>query len=196
MDSRNTDPASEADERTLIARFRGGDVAAFDALVESHHARVYRLAWRLSGNADDADTLTQDVFVQAFRALPQFDGRSRFMTWLYAITVRKSLDLRRARKRQPALTLSDRVDPALDLRRPMSQDPSLALEEKELNETLNQAILKLPAEQSAALTLVVQEGMSYREAARALRCSQGTVAWRVWNARRLLRDMLGDRLKS
>lgn len=167
---------------------------AFDALVEAHHARVYRLAWRLSGNADDADTLTQDVFVQAYRALPQFDGRSRFMTWLYSIAVRKSLDLRRARKRQPALMLSDRVDPAKDLRRPTSQDPSLALEEKELNESLRQAILKLPAEQSTALTLVVQEGMSYREAARVLRCSQGTVAWRVWNARRLLREMLGSRL--
>ena len=183
-------------ERDLIARFRKGDVEAFDALVDAHHARVYRLAWRLTGNADDADTLAQDVFVQAFRALPQFDGRSRFMTWLYSITVRKSLDLRRARKRQAALTLTDRIDPSVDLRRPASQDPSLALEEKELNESLNQAILRLPADQSAALTLVVQEGMSYRDAARALRCSQGTVAWRVWNARRLLRTMLGDRLKA
>lgn len=186
----------EAAERDLIARFRKGEVEAFDALVDSHHARVYRLAWRLTGNADDADTLAQDVFVQAFRALPRFDGRSRFMTWLYSITVRKSLDLRRARKRQAALALSERIDPAMDLRRPVSQDPSLALEEKELNESLQQAIVKLPADQSAALALVVQEGMSYREAARALRCSQGTVAWRVWNARRLLRDMLGDRLKA
>mgnify|MGYP003799722005 CR=1 FL=1 len=196
MESRQTARTDEAAERELVARCRKGDARAFDALMEAHTGRVYRLAWRLSGKAEDADALTQDVFVQAFRSIRQFDGRSRLMTWLYSITVRKALDLRRARRRQAILTLGERLDPAVDLRRPVSQDPARALEEKELNEALDRAILRLPADQGAALALVAQEGMSYREAARALGCSQGTVAWRVWNARRLLRAMLGGRLEG
>ena len=184
----------EAAERELVRRFKDGDMAAFDILVEEHQARVYRLAYRLTGGPQEADALTQDAFVQAFQSLPGFGGRSRFMTWLYAITVRKAVDRRRERARHAAFSLTDRLDPVVDARRPADQDPAVVLREKELSELLAEAIGKLPADQRAALALVVQEGLSYREASKALRCSQGTVAWRVWNARRLLREMLGKHL--
>ena len=78
----------EFTEQQLIQRSKSGDPEAFGQLMEAHQERVYGLACRLAGDAEGADTVTQDTFVQAYRSLRQFKGRSRFMTWLYAIAVR------------------------------------------------------------------------------------------------------------
>jgi RNA polymerase sigma-70 factor (ECF subfamily) len=115
------------------------------------------------------------------------------MTWLYSIAVRKAMDARRERH-------SDRetlplADPPADSRRSPASGPSEALREKEFAALLSDAIMKLPADQRAALTLIVQEGLSYKEVARILSFPAGTVAWRVWKARQSLRDMLADYLE-
>jgi len=182
-------------ERQLIERSKKGDPEAFGQLMEAHQERLYGLAYRLAGDAEGADAVTQDTFVQAYRSLPQFKGRSRFMTWLYAIAVRKALD-RRSEERpgRDVIGLADQ-DVSADVRRASAPGPFDALHEKELAALLGDAMMKLPSDQRAALALVAQEGLSYRDAAQVLSCPEGTVAWRVWNARRLLRDMLGDYLQ-
>jgi RNA polymerase sigma-70 factor (ECF subfamily) len=180
-------------ETQLIRRSRRGDHEAFDQLMQAYHERVYRLAYRLTGSADEADGVTQDTFVQAYCSLRQFKGRSRFMTWLYSIAVRKGLDLRRERHSSRE-TLSA-TDPPADARRSSARGPLETLREKEFAGLLSDAIMKLPGDQRAALTLIVQEGLSYKEVARILSFPEGTVAWRVWKARQLLRDMLADYLE-
>ncbi len=180
-------------ETQLIRRARHGDHEAFDQLMQAHHERVFRLACRLTGSADEADAVTQDTFVQAYCSLRQFKRRSRFMTWLYSIAVRKALDARRERHSDRE-TLSV-ADPPADSRRSPASGPSEALREKEFAGLLSDAIMKLPADQRAALTLIVQEGLSYKEVARILSFPAGTVAWRVWKARQSLRDMLADYLE-
>jgi RNA polymerase sigma-70 factor (ECF subfamily) len=180
-------------ETQLIRRSQRGDHEAFDQLMEAHHERVYRLACRLTGSADEADGVTQDTFVQAYCSLRQFKGRSRFMTWLYSIAVRKALDLRRERNSsRETLSLAD---PSADSRRSSASGPLEALREKEFAGLLSDAMMKLPADQRAALTLIAQEGLSYKEVAHMLSFPEGTVAWRVWKARQLLRDMLASYLE-
>jgi RNA polymerase sigma-70 factor (ECF subfamily) len=183
----------EALEIQLIRQSQRGDHDAFDQLMQAHHERVYRLACRLTGSADEADGVTQDTFVQAYCSLRQFKGRSRFMTWLYSIAVRKALDLRRERHSSRETLLPP--DQPADSRRSPAKSPVEALREKEFAGLLSDAIMKLPADQRAALTLIVQEGLSYKEVARILSFPEGTVAWRVWKARQLLRDMLAEYLE-
>ena len=129
-------------EIQLIRRSQRGDHEAFDQLMQAHHERVYRLAFRLTGSADEADGVTQDTFVQAYCSLRQFKGRSRFMTWLYSIAVRKALDLRRERhSSRETLSLAD---PPADSRRPSSSGPLETLREKEFAALLSDAMMKLP----------------------------------------------------
>ena len=179
----------------MVRRAKEGEPEALDELMREHYARVYRLARRLTGNAAEADVVTQETLTRAYRCLGQFDGRSRLMTWLSAITVRQALNRRKSVLRQEAVSLSQWAEPPQDLRRPPAAEPPEVMREKELSDLLDSAILQLPPDQRAALTLVVLEGMTYHDAAHALECSKGTVAWRVWEARRRLWDLMGHHLK-
>ena len=181
----------EATERALLLQARNGDWAAFDALVKVHQKRVYRMAFQLTGTHEGADTVTHEVFIRAFKALPKFEGRSRWMTWLYSITTRVMRDRnRRLRTSQTVSSLGDQAGIARDRRRPSPAGPSESLVHKELQGALADALERLPLEQRTALSLVTHEKLSYRDAAGVLGCSEGTLAWRIWEARRRLRDML------
>src|SRR5690349_16636875 len=90
-----------SDEPHLVARARAGDEAAFQAVVEAHQHRVYGVALRIVGRAEDAEEVAQDAFLRAWRALPEFRGEAAFGTWVYRITTRLAID-RRARVVQRA----------------------------------------------------------------------------------------------
>ena len=181
----------EATERALLLQARDGDWPAFDALVKGHQKRVYYLAFRLTGTHEGADTVTHEVFIRAFKALRKFDGRSRWMTWLYTIVTRVVQDRHRYLKaRRTPASLSEQMGIAHDRRRPSPAGPPEALDRKELRDALADGLEGLPLEQRTALSLVVQEGLSYQDAAGVLGCSEGTLAWRIWEARRRLRDLL------
>lgn len=182
-------------ETRLVKLAKSGDRNAFGSLMEMHQERLFRVACRLTGRTDIAEAVTQDTFVQAYRSMRQFQERSSFMTWLYSIAVSKAADRHREARRARAVLPLDGGSPIhTDARRSTARGPMEELEDKELAALLDNAIMELPAEQRAALVLVIQEGLSYRDAADALGCPEGTVAWRVWNARRLLRDNLQGRI--
>ena len=186
----------EATERTLIERFKGGDTTAFDGLMGAHYEHVYALAIRSAQSEDEAHAVAQEVFVQAYRSLGRFDGRSRLGTWLYAIAVNKGIDFQRSKTARRKLGEgTPPPDGASDGRGRDSEDPARACERAELDEMIRAALPRLPRDQRATLELVSYGGVSYEEAARTLGCSKQTVAWRVWNARRLLREMLSDYLE-
>lgn len=188
-------PPETAAQRTartadrLVAAARRGDSAAFDELVRRFRPRIYALALHLSGSASDADDVTQDAFVQAFRRLPQFEGRSDFFTWLYRITLHRALDAQRKRKRENDVALDDvRLEVALRIDAP--SDPRLALELRETYAALLTGLDALAPSLKSAVVLTALQGLSYQEAAVVLGTSEGAIAVRIHEARKLLRGSL------
>ncbi len=179
----------------LVERARGGDQAAFGQLVRLNQRRIYACAIHMLGDRGEAEDAVQETFVRAWKAIDRFDGRAELSTWLYRICINVSLNTLRRRKRVDAADISDpRVpEPAAD---PMQgqTDPRHAAEALQLYGRLAKALDALSPSLRATVVLVLLEGMPQKEASEVLGCSEGTIAWRVHEARRRLRTMLGDHL--
>jgi RNA polymerase sigma-70 factor (ECF subfamily) len=182
----------ERTDRELVEAAQNGDVDAFGALMRRHQRRVYRLALHLVRNAAEAEDVTQDTFVRAYGALDRFDGRSEPFTWIYRIAVNLSLNAIRSRKTSDRSSTPDdpRVEPLLVERRAKLASPEAASEDKELAEALLAGIDKLSETLRTTLHLAVIDGLSHADIGKILGCSEGTVAWRVHEARRRLREYL------
>ena len=179
----------EATERGLVARCQAGDLRAFEALLRPCRDRAYRLAVRLAGSQPDADDVLQDALLRAFRGIERFDGRSRFGTWFWRIVVRAAADrARRIRRRADRDVAHAAAD---DVPAPASSDPVHVAAARESVSALMHAIDALPEDQRTALVLVAMERMTYAEVAQIQQCPEGTVAWRVAQARRRLAERLG-----
>jgi len=167
----------------VIQRVLAGETAAFDGLVHQYQQEIYRLAYRMTRNAEDAKDLAQETFVQAYRSLGTFRGQSRFSTWLYRIAVNLCLN---------HLKSSARRDPAeVDERLPDARADSLSvLLADERDRALAEAIETLPPQQKATLTLRVQQGLGHREIAEILECSEGTAKANYFHAVRALQRKL------
>jgi RNA polymerase sigma-70 factor (ECF subfamily) len=175
----------------LVASAKNGDPRAFDALVRRYRERVFALALHLSGSESDADDITQDVFLRAFHTLGEFEGRSEFFTWVYRMTVNRSLDARRARARRSESSIEE-GDPRLEraVRVDSHGDPRRAAELRQTYALLLRALDALPAEMCTSVVLVALQGLSNAEAAIVQKCSRGTVAWRLHEARSRLQAAL------
>ena len=181
------------DIRPDIEKARNGDRGAFGKLVRRYQRRVYMTAYRMMGNHDDANDVAQEAFIRAFRGMGGFNARSDFFTWLYRIVVNVSLNhLRKARKHR-TVSMDDVVLPE-----PLSQqaatDPSRSADLRRMVVDVENVLGTLPETLRATVVLVILDGMSYREAAEVLECSEGTVGWRVHEARQKLRERLGKYL--
>ena len=165
----------------VVAACRQGDRAAQRRLYDACHQSVFRLAVRMVGLQDAAD-VTQQVFLQVFCSLDQFNGRSRFETWLYRLAVNESLQHRRRSRRWRYH--------ALDWE-PM--DESKHGDDAERKETVEQALARVDPELRSIFLLREVEGLSYHEIAEALQIPEGTVGSRLNRARRELRQILSER---
>lgn len=167
----------------VIQRVLAGDRAAFDVLVRQYQERIYRLGYRMTRNAEDAKDLAQEAFVQAYRSLGSFQQRSSFSTWLYRISMNLCLNhLKSAGRMNPAEVAGPLPD-----QRPNSMDAILT---DERDRALAAAIEALPPQQKATLTLRVYQGLSHREIAEALECSEGTAKANYFHAVRALQRRL------
>jgi RNA polymerase sigma-70 factor (ECF subfamily) len=175
-------------DATLLEHARAGDRTAFGLLVRKHYARVHRLALHLTGSRGEADDVTQETFVRAWRAIDRFDGRAELFTWLYRICVNVALNIRRSRKRETV----DIHDPRLP--EPVSDrvDPHTSAAQVQAYRALLEALDSLSESLRTTLIMACVEQVPYADIAVSLGCSEGTVAWRVHEARRKLRDALGD----
>lgn len=178
------------DDRQWLERARAGDRVAFGKLVRQHQQRVHRLALHLTGNAGEADDVTQETFLRAYRAIGSFDARADLFTWLYRICVNVALNLRRQRKRVTTDINDPRMpEPAFE---GVGADPAHAAEQAQAYRELAQAMDGLSEALRTTLIMACVDQLPYRDIAQVLGCSEGTVAWRVHEARRQLRETLSD----
>ena len=186
---------SDKSDRELAEAARDGDANAFGVLVRRHQRRVFRLAVHLLRNAAEAEDVTQETFVRAYRALARFDGRSEPFTWIYRIAVNLSLNAIRARRpARRATPLDDpRIEGLLVDRRSHQADPAHMTADRQLALALCDGIDGLSETLRTTLVLVSIDGLSHAEAAEVLGCPEGTVAWRVHEARKKLRAYLEER---
>jgi RNA polymerase sigma-70 factor (ECF subfamily) len=168
----------------LVARCLAGDVGAFESLYRDHAPRVYSLARRMAGPTD-ADDLTQEVFLQAFRKLGSFKGESTLGTWLYRLAVNLCLDAVRSRRAR-----MDRLTGPLA---PGSADPSAPRDLPITRMDLERAIAELPHGCRQAFVLHDVEGFEHKEVARLLGIAEGTSKSQVFKARMKLRCLLQGR---
>jgi RNA polymerase sigma-70 factor (ECF subfamily) len=180
------------DDADAIARAKAGDSAAFASLVRKYQRRVYATAYHIMGNHGDADDVAQDAFIRAYRGLATFEGRSDLFTWLYRITVNTSLNHLRSRRRATTSN-ADPESEAVAAQR-ANEDPIKTPEEwsvlsQRVRHTLL-ALCELSPTLRVTLVLATVEGLPYREIAEVLEIPEGTVAWRVNEARKQLRARL------
>lgn len=181
-------------DRELIDRARTGDADAFGLVVRRHQRRIYRLAVHLTRSASEAEDVTQETFVRAYQALDRFDGRSEPFTWLYRIAVNLSLNQIRARKSKLRSSTDDdpRIVALLAERGPLG-DPGGTADRKRLAEALYEGVDALSETLRTTLILVCIDGVPHEEASKLLGCPEGTIAWRVHEARRKLKAFLAER---
>jgi RNA polymerase sigma-70 factor (ECF subfamily) len=185
-------------DRDLVDRAREGDQEAFGQLVRRHQPRIYRLALHMLRDRAEAEDVAQESFIRAYQALARFDGRSEPYTWLYRITVNLSLNTIRARKSARVANSADANDPRLEAllteKRPSHMsDPPGDASRKELYIALCDAIDSLSESLRTTLILVCIDGRSHEDASQILGAPEGTIAWRVHEARRKLRDFMATR---
>ncbi len=157
-----------------------GNERAFEALVERHYRSAYGLSYKWCRIKEDAEEITQEVFVKLTRKLKTFNRKSSFKTWLYRIVINTAKDYSRknaARRSYESEFANDQT----------GKNDDTPLETLQTREIYN-AVDRLPAKQKAALMLVMTEGMSHKEAAAVLQCSETTVSWRIHQARKKLRQ--------
>jgi RNA polymerase sigma-70 factor (ECF subfamily) len=162
---------------------------SWDDVVREHSARVYRLAYRLTGNEHDAEDLTQEVFVRVFRSLSNYTPGT-FEGWLHRITTNLFLDLMRRRQRIRFEALGDDAAERLRGREP---SPAQAYEDRYFDDDVQRALDSLAPEYRAAVVLCDIEGLSYEEIAATLGVKMGTVRSRIHRGRAQLRDALQHR---
>lgn len=191
-----TDAGADSQEALWVLAARGGDSGAFGQLVRLHQRQAAAIAYRFLGNAADAADVAQDAFVRAYRKLEQLDDPSRFRSWLMRIVTNLSLNFRRGRKAAAALTLEEGMDPpATGEGGEVGWSEGSAAAE-ELKSRIDAAMLKLPESQRTALILFSVQGMPQKDVAEIMGCSIELVKWNVFQARKKLKDMLGDVIGS
>jgi len=189
--------SGDIDHVDLLTRAQGGDRAAFGQLVRHHQRRVYACAVQMLADTGEAEDAVQETFLRAWRALPRFDGRSQLSTWLYRICVNVCLNTMRRRKRQPLSASDDpRIpQPAVDPTQGQN-DPGRSTEAAQLYRRLAAALDKLSPSLRTTVVLVLVQGVPHQEASEILGCPEGTIAWRIHEARLRLKAELADMLEQ
>ena len=185
----------EADsDRVIVQRVQAGEVAAFDALILKYRERVFGIVYNMTSNREDAADLTQDAFIKAFQSIHRFQAHSSFFTWLYRIAVNSTLThLRKAKLRTffsfEKITDEDKTAQLVNqLTDKKGADRDLFI--RELQEKLNEAMMKLSIKHRTVVTLFEIEGLSHEEIAEITECSVGTVRSRLHYAKQLLQAEL------
>lgn len=179
-------PPRDATDAELVARAQTGEEAAFEELVRRYRNDVYGLSYHFMRNREEAWDVSQEVFIKAYRSLKHFRGDSGFKTWLLRITANHCKDNFKKRRLS---TVSMDAMPTQDLF-PSETDPGKELRNIELGQAIQEALDSLPPKHRMAFVLREFEDMSYKDMAKVMNCSEGTVMSRLHHARKKLQTKL------
>ncbi len=183
----------ELDQPELIEALQSGDETAYKKVVDEWQDMVYNTALGIVQHPDDADDITQEVFIQVFQSISSFKGESKFSTWLYRITVSKALDHEKRKKRKKRFAFVQSLfgkDGEDAMLLPEFNHPGIELEKKERAAELFSALKKIPDNQRVAFTLHKLEGLSYQEIAEVMNTSLFAVESLMGRAKANLRKSL------
>ncbi len=186
----------------LVAKAQGGDLKSYDALVTRHRGRIFAMIRNMIHQEADAWDLSQEVFIKAWHALPRFEAKARFSTWLYRIAHNVVYDFTRKRKIDSAGELNDeifdrnRIDPAAVSVPAAGESPDDSMAHGELRVKIEAALGKLSAEHREVVILKDVQGLSYKEIADVMESTLGTVMSRLFYARQKLQALLKDEYNS
>jgi RNA polymerase sigma-70 factor (ECF subfamily) len=186
------------DDARLVALAQQGDLRAYDSLVIRHRGRIFAMIRNMIHQEADAWDLSQEVFIKAWQALPKFEAKARFSTWLYRIAHNVVYDWTRKRKIESAGELNDeifereRIDPSSATTPAGGEAPDDSMAHGELRVKIEAALGKLSAEHRQAVILKDVQGLSYKEIAEVMGSTLGTVMSRLFYARQKLQTLLKD----
>jgi RNA polymerase sigma-70 factor (ECF subfamily) len=190
---------SAADDEALVREARKGDTRAFEELVARHRDKIYARAYSMMRNEEDAIDLSQEAWVKGWQRLHQFHGDSSFGTWMTRIVINLCLDQLRKQKRHRAESIEELDEESGGVERQMpavTVNPTERLERGELRQRIDKALNQLSHEHRTALVLHEFEDMEYKEIAKTMGCSIGTVMSRLFYARRKMAALLADLKKE
>jgi RNA polymerase sigma-70 factor (ECF subfamily) len=190
---------SNTDDQTLVRAAQKGDMAAFEELVARHRDKIYARAYSMVRNEEEAIDLSQEAWVKGWQRLAQFQGESSFGTWMTRIVINLCLDQLRKQKRQRSESIDAMEEESGGVERQMPVvmvNPTAGLERSELRQRIDRALGQLSHEHRTVLVLHEFEEMEYKEIAKTMGCSIGTVMSRLFYARRKLAALLVDLKKD
>jgi RNA polymerase sigma-70 factor (ECF subfamily) len=190
---------SSTDDRALVQAAQRGDMAAFEELVARHRDKIYARAYSMMRNEEEAIDLSQEAWVKGWQRLAQFQGESSFGTWMTRIVINLCLDQLRKQKRQrtESIEAMDEESGGVERQMPViTSNPTAGLERGELRQRIDRALGQLSYEHRTVLVLHEFEEMEYKEIAKTMGCSIGTVMSRLFYARRKLAVLLADLKKQ
>jgi len=177
------------EEKDLVRLSKEGNEEAFAALVKMYKTKVFNLAWSLTRDHEMADDLAQEAFIKAYFALPKFQFKSEFGTWLYRITVNHVKDYLRRKGKMRKISLEKINEKTLIQENEMTKKEKEQIEEHR-RELFHQFLQTLPEKYQVILSLRDIQGFSYKEITKILKISPGTVDSRLHRARKMLRKKL------
>jgi RNA polymerase sigma-70 factor (ECF subfamily) len=183
----------EVSDEKLVRRAQRGNMPAFEELVGRHRDKIYARAFSMMRNEDDAVDLSQEAWVKGWQRLKQFQGDSSFVTWMTRIVINLCLDQLRKHKRQRAESIEQLEDDLGGVERQMpavSINPTEGLERTELRARIDKALGQLSYEHRTVLILHEFEDLEYKEIAKRMQCSIGTVMSRLFYARRKMANLM------
>jgi RNA polymerase sigma-70 factor (ECF subfamily) len=190
---------SSSDDQALVRAAQRGNTSAFEELVARHRDKLYARAFSMMRNEQEAIDLSQEAWVKGWQRLRQFQGESSFGTWMTRITINLCLDQLRKHKRQRTESIEAMDDETGGVERHMpviTVNPTAGLERAELRQRIDKALSQLSHEHRTVLVLHEFEEMEYKEIAKAMQCSIGTVMSRLFYARRKMAALLVDLKKQ
>jgi len=171
----------------LIDLAVAGNEQAFETLIQRHYLEVYHFSFKWCRAKEDAEEITQEVFLKLTRKLKFFKRKSSFKTWLFRITINTAKDYGRKNSTRKLYESAYEKEQA-------GNNHGSYKKEKSETEQLYHHIDKLPEKQKSALMLVMSEGLSHKEAAEVLKCREKTVSWRIHQARNKLKAAFSRRI--
>lgn len=187
-------------EAFLIKQSKAGDVESFERLITEHQKRIFNVAYRMLGNLEDANDVTQETLVKAYRGIANFKEESSFSTWLYRIVNNACIDFIRKNRKTNIIYLDreyETEEGSYKIQLGNNEDtPEQLLEKKEVQKLIHESINELGYDHKKIIILRDIEHFSYKEIAQILDCPEGTIKSRISRARNNLKAIIKEKLKD